>query len=48
MLVLALETAAQTQEQKRALTCVNSSCVDRGSGMAHLLTDQNHCATWQT
>ena len=48
MLVLALETAAQTQEQKRALTCVNSSCVDRASGMAPLLTDQNHCATRQT
>lgn len=48
MLVLALETAVWTQEQKCALICVNSSCVDRASRMAPLSTDQNRCATWQT
>lgn len=45
MAVLVLETAAQTQEQKCALTCVNTSCVDKASGMAPLLTDQNRRAT---
>lgn len=45
MAVLVLETPAQTQEQKCALTCVNTSCVDKASGMAPLLTDQNRHAT---
>ena len=34
------------QEQQCALACVNPSHVDRASGRAPLLTDQNHRATW--